>query len=491
MKQSFSLFLAILTILSVFVSCSNNEVDTLSETIESNTVESSTETETVDERILIPDNLPEMTFEGRSYRLLQNESANSGFKDCAFAEDLTGEGVNDAVYNRNVRIEDRFNVTIEDVSIPGDVMDALAKTVNAGTSDYDTFYNGAVGTGMLVKNNYFINLNNLDYIDFNQPWWNPSTANDLTVNDVCFLAIGDSVMSSIAYTYCVVYDKVAAENHQLEDPYEVVKDGRWTIDYVKKMAEQVAQDLDGNGTWDLNDYYGFAVTNGSPANTFLWSFGLKIYTRQPNGEMKYTFFSERTIDCMNTLVDFYLGNHKGIRANKEVNAENDISTFINQKTLFARASVDQLTQLGDYENEYGVIPYPKYDEMQEDYYSMSDGGHSAIGVPNSPLDYDFVGIMIEAICAETYKTVTPAYLDVCLKTRYSSSPEDAEMIDLCVRNCVFDFGYIYDAWNGVSFVPQTLVKSNKSDFASYYAKLKKIVEKHYNSVFDYFMEYDD
>ena len=484
MKKALSLSLALLMFLSALVSCSEQpgtETEA-SASPDTNISSDAAESETVNERLLIPDNLPDKKFDGESYDILWRGTFSP---DYVYAEDLTGEVVNDAVHNRNISIEDRFDVTITSQAQDfDDITNFVVKAVNAGTTDYDTVYGHAVYTPQKIGQNLFVNLKDLEYIDFDQPWWNTSSNDILTVNDVCFFAIGDSVLSSIGASYGIIYDKLAIETNQLENPYEVTMNGKWTLDYVKKISEQIAKDLDGNGVMDSEDYYGYSTTNGSPNNAYIWAFGLKIYSKNSTGDLEYTFFSERTVDCMNAITNLYVGSNPGIYVGEAM------SMFRKQHTVFGTITLSQLTWLGDYENEYGVIPYPKYDELQEDYYSMADGWHSVLGVPNLPINMEFAGLMIEAMCAETYKTVTPAYLDVCLKTRYSSSLEDAEMIDLCVRNCVFDFGYIYDGFNGISFLPQTLTKSNRTDFASYYAKFEKVALIHYNKMLDVFYNYE-
>ena len=50
----------------------------------------------------------------------------------------------------------------------------------------------------------------------------------------------------------------------------------------------------------------------------------------------------------------------------------------------------------DKETEYGILPYPKLDEEQDEYYTMVDGYHAALAIPKSVQDYEFVGIVSAA-----------------------------------------------------------------------------------------------
>jgi hypothetical protein len=164
--------------------------------------------------------------------------------------------------------------------------------------------------------------------------------------------------------------------------------------------------------------------------------------------------------------------------------DSGLALFAEYGTLTANGLIGKsITMLSEYENEYGIIPYPKYDEAQKDYMTMVDGSHEAMAVGKAASDLEFIGIMTEVLCAESYKQVMPAYYDVCLKQRYASSEKDAEMIDLCVDSRVFDLGYVYDNWNGVSFYFQELLRNtSKQDIVSYYAGKEKAAVGYYEKV---------
>ena len=52
-----------------------------------------------------------------------------------------------------------------------------------------------------------------------------------------------------------------------------------------------------------------------------------------------------------------------------------------------------------------------------------------------------------------------------------------------MQSRVFDFGYVYDNWKGVSFIFQGLLGSSKhQDITSEYQKKEKAARKHYDEV---------
>ena len=162
--------------------------------------------------------------------------------------------------------------------------------------------------------------------------------------------------------------------------------------------------------------------------------------------------------------------------------------FMNNKALFVSGAFSTAINYFRFrDDDYGILPYPKYDENQAEYKTMVDGSHGAQAVPKTVSDLEFVGIITEALNAESYKQVTPAFYDVALKVKYTSDLESAEIIDTIVENRVFDFGYVYDNFKGVSFIFQRLLGRDKSkDFESTYASTAPAALQYYQTIIDYF-----
>ena len=127
------------------------------------------------------------------------------------------------------------------------------------------------------------------------------------------------------------------------------------------------------------------------------------------------------------------------------------------------------TALRDFETDYGILPYPKWDEAQDGYYTMVDGGHEGLAVPVSVKDVEFVGTITEALNAESYKRTVPVFYDIVLKTKGSRDEQSIAMLDMIFANRIFDFGYVYGEF-GAAFWVQYLMEKKSADIASYYQK---------------------
>ena len=91
----------------------------------------------------------------------------------------------------------------------------------------------------------------------------------------------------------------------------------------------------------------------------------------------------------------------------------------------------------------GILPYPKYSAEQEKYYSNARTTHNSFSMPMTCGDPDMAGAVMEALAAKNYKTVTPAYFELALKTKFASDEETAKMYDIIRGGMRLDFGFIF------------------------------------------------
>ncbi len=451
-------------------------------------------------RKAISDDLPDSDFGGKEFIVLGAAAASNpieDFRGFVIADELTGEIVNDAVYNRNLTIGERFN-TVIGYEAPGssyeNTCSFIQKAVTAGEPDafhLSSFH--VVSNGSLVTKGVYMNWYDIPHIDFSKPWWSDSTVNDLTENGKCFLAVGDTAVSSVSQTYCMLVNKTKLVDYDVPNVYDTVREGKWTLDYIQQIGDTMSQDLNGDGVMDENDFYGFGSNFASNTNAYLWAFDHLIFQRNDEGKLEFSYYDEKLVNIVEKLYDVFVEDTNVFCPTVGTNGIHPynmaLEQFKNSRCVFINALLSQtITYLSEMEDVYGILPYPKYDENQAEYKTMVDGNHEAMGIGKNVVDLEFVGIITEALCAESFKQVLPAYYDVCLKSRYADEPDDAEMIELCVGSRVFDMGYVYDAWNGVSFYIQRLIAAQSKDIASYYAANEKAATNHYEKVLAMFYE---
>ena len=487
-KRILSAALAALTL--ALASCGQTESkDNETQPDETNTTE-------IEESTEAPDGLPEKDFGGKTFTVLTYDYIQNDY----IVEEETGDVVMDAEYRRDRAVSERFGANIEylyDMDLYA-ATDLIKQSVMAGDEAFQLIANHAIMMGSVATEGLFMNMYDIPYIDLSKPWWSKSTIEDLTYgDDYVILAIGDYALSALYGTYCYYYDKVAAEKYHFEDLYSVVNDGKWTIDYVMDLCKPIYEDLNGNAELDSEDFYGLTQAIGSPLNAYFWTFGGKVFTKNSDGIPEYTYKNEHTTRIFEKLYQFCYKSD-GINCSRKQYESLTAQSFQNISSYSFRDELSALASgtlysatefFREKKNEYGILPYPKLDENQKEYKTTVDGYHAVLAVPQTVSDTEFVGIMTEALNAESRKQVYPAYYEVALKKKYASDDESVLMLDKIVNSRVFDFGYIYDAWDGVSFFTQAILKQSKrNNFESYYAKHGPAAEIYYQELLAKFAE---
>ena len=440
-----------------------------------------------DERQLVDDGLPERDYNGAEFTITVNDFDQTLF----FSDELTGDLLSDIIYERNRAVEERFNVKFNFfVETYGNLNGIVTTSVLAGDDEYQLLTQHMLQADSWVLSEILLNWYDIPYVNFEKTWWGESNINDLTYHGAAFLALGDFSLSTIGKTYSIYFDKVQAEAYQLPDLYELVYDGGWTIDKLSEFSKDVYTDLNNNGTRDFEDFYGYSTSVASNIGAYLWAFGEKIIE---DGELVLDV--GKTTDIIEKLIEvtqvnpgtFYDPDYKNAEGNLHYAG---IEKLAAGTTMFASSLISfGITYMREAQNDYGIIPYPKWDEAQEDYITIVDGGCPAICVPKSVADPEMSGIIAEALCAETYKNVIPDYYGLVLKEKGVRDEESFEMIDFIISKRVYDFGYIYDNWKGSGFTLEALVKEGNANFASYYAANESAKMTEYDKMFAVFENY--
>ena len=154
------------------------------------------------------------------------------------------------------------------------------------------------------------------------------------------------------------------------------------------------------------------------------------------------------------------------------------TAFRSGRSLFYTTYLQDVIRHRDLEYEIGILPLPKYDDSTPKYYTNVDAGQNVFVVPVTVADTERTSIIVEALCAEGYNTVIPAFYDVSLKTKYARDDESSAMIDYIKDGWVYDYGYFnFPLAGDLAFIGQRLVTSRNPNFTSFYERLESQVQK--------------
>ncbi|MDD4772862.1 MAG: hypothetical protein PHZ09_04575 [Eubacteriales bacterium] len=472
-------FLVFILLISVFTACADSG-DNITPTTADDTTAAQNE-ETVDfskmnfierltyDKSFIPDNLPETDLEGYVYTIgFLDQGDGSAYYDDWIAAQPDGDVVNDAVYLRNSRISERFNIEFDYFSFPNtaEYPGTMTKVINAGEDVFDMVSLHPGYYASFVTSGYMTNLAVLDYLDFDQPWWMGDSVKAYSYHGNIYTTYGaGTAISVLATAPVMVYNKNIAADYNVGNLYDVVREGKWTYEYVKSIIKDMWIDLDNNEKKSDEDFFGMYYVHPNEAYTFLWTLGGKYIAKDTDDEPYLDINNEKNIRIFDAVRDM-AQNWDGIYYAKSYETDTDV--FVGGRALFQRAVLIIINKLRSVDFEYGILPNFKLDEEQVNY--ITSGGGGPEGIPITCADKNRSALIMEALNAESYKTVIPAYYETAVKVKYTYDEDSAEMLDMIFNNVVYDPSYIFCHGATYSIADHCL---GKTEFSSWYASKEK------------------
>ncbi len=432
-------------------------------------------------RLLVDDGLPVKDYAGREFRVLVNDD----YSDRDFiAEEETGAVINDAVYRRNAAVEERFGMKLVPVSMEySKVTGQLTSLISAGEYAYDLVAHHMIQNAAMALQGFYLDLGDVPYLDPDRPWWNQNAWENLSIGGHSYLMYGSITHYGLGSQYCVYMNKRLGEDYGLTGTiYDTVLDGRFTIDYYYDAIRDTWRDLNGNNEVDDQDFFGLAAQVTSYATPFVYAFGEVSVSKDKDGMPVLDMDTAKWSAMVEKLYKFFYESNGAITT---TGWSLHSDTFKAGRALFMNGVFQHsYNRFTDLEDDYAMIPYPKWDEKQEAYYTMTDGSSPLVGIPVTVSDTEFAGIVTEALAAEAWKTVIPKVYDVVLKVRGARDDASIEIIDIIANGCVFDMGFVYGNNSMMAGCLQKLMSSKSSNFMSHYeanraaweARIDEIIE---------------
>ncbi|MBE6612326.1 MAG: hypothetical protein E7632_07530 [Ruminococcaceae bacterium] len=460
---------------------------------DSTTASTDTTTAEVTTSLFNPD-LPDKDYGGHQFRLLSSDEIGSGRYSYEIdAEAENGETINDAVFRRNSAVEDRFNVEIVKVEVnKSQTLNTFKSSVMANDDAYDVLVDEWVKT-LSIAHEYCLEIDDLPYIDIENDWWEKRVIMGAAIGGRAFGLTGDINIVDDKLTWGLMFNKNLADEYLDVDLYQTVRDGKWTIDALEAACKGVQNDLNGDTVYDDKDQWGF-VGSGNAAMTFLWAGGGIFGNLEDDGSVTLTLDSQRNLDVLERTFDFYSDPSLVYHVEKIKSANYNGTTSYHARSrqmfnfgqiLFIAGTLSYSEEFRDMEDEFGFLPYPKYDEAQKEYITVAqEGGATMFSVPRSAPDAERTSILLDAMCSTAKVYITPAFYDVYLQRKIARDNDSAEMLDIIFDSRVFDIVYSYDFGSIKQFNKVMIATSNTiaSKLASYKNAAQKAYETTYSEI---------
>ena len=468
-----AILLSLLSVSTAFASC-GSETSVSAETSAAPAVDETAAQTTVETEALpaYSDDMPDMDLGDYSFRIyseLWTHDNTYGAHRMMFDE-YTGNPVNDALHESTLYIEDRFNCDVVMID-GGDPYQMEGNTTNIVLSGENAF-DIAVGHDGIMRSmaqkGIFCDIYDIEQFNFDKPWWLPSKGLDF-MGDLYFASSYLS-FTGLHWTRALIVNKDYMHSIDLEMPYDLVRDGKWTLDAMLSFVKDSSSDIDGDGKIDpAVDKLGFA-TGGETLYCLQESLGIVPYRRTDDG-IVLDLDVERADSALAKLREF----EKTGEFLYDTSTQFAEPHFITGNVLMVYGQIgDAYNQYRECDFAYGFLPTPKYDETQENYINCCTDMPWAIPNTISEEQGDIIGTVVEAMSCRNYLYVLPAYFDVAMKNRTADTEEDAEMLQLIADTRILPYARSYDLRFGSLY--QDIFKTNKN-VASYYESQKKNAEK--------------
>ncbi|MBE6620420.1 MAG: hypothetical protein E7625_03540 [Ruminococcaceae bacterium] len=397
-------------------------------------------------------------YKGDIFMIAASSTYENRFTIDQFAVDdeYNGNIVHDALFYRDTMIEEYFHINIEyDDVLDSQIAAHVSPGIRTGDDEYSLILaNLGNAARKLFDADLLRNLYDFEDIDFSKPWWNRQSVENFELNGKIFMATGAITNRYVYAPYAMLFNTRLIGELSLENPYDMVESGDWTLENFKLMIEDTYND-DGNDVVDLEDFYGLAPASDSETAYYFACGGRMV--KKDGDELIPVYEDGPNVTLLQLVIDMY--DTDDVLKFKETYDSN--ATFKDGRAIFHSTALCDITMLANMEDKYGIVPMPKYDEDQENYISNANSSISTMAVlPITVRDTKKVGTIVEALAAVSQYTSLDKQYDNVLLLRQALDEKSKLNLQRVVESVSYDWGYMFDIAQVKTKIAQAILKSN-------------------------------
>ncbi len=480
-----AILLAALMLLGTVTACSNATDDPGADSgknpansgAESSNNANPSETEEEDEIQNALDALGEIDYGGRNltiyYQAGDFKAEIAGVDKAVAEEGSTDQVLNDAVYARNLALNSLCNLKVTPYEVT-DINAAVSKEALAKTGDFQFIDAPLVSAATSYAPQAYLSDWVEMGIDLDGEWWDQGTASFVLNGGVYFMS-GSLNFVDDNMTYVLIFNKTMRESYPtIVNPYDTVREDEWTLSYFNTIIQGVSANngTDGSSEWNENDTYGF-ITTWETGNTFFISCGLHYVELDEEGDPTLYLAEQSHMDKALQVLDLtqaVFHDNNATFMSPAGQEQLGLTAFREGRGMFYSEIVSYLSTLNaDMDQDFGIVPFPKYDKNQENYNTWTYNGASTFSIINSipEGDKDTVGRIMQAYAILSHQYVKPVHYDTVVTTRNVRDGDSAEMLDLIFRNRVYDMGLYFTQFDLFPLF-RDAVNDDSGNFSSQY-----------------------
>ncbi len=502
MKKLTALVLALLMLMAVVVGCAdtgdeNPGSDTTTGSLDNNPGGDGTNSgdgagnETTPTEI-VPE-FAEANYNQDEFLIFQRNANASSYPGFYIDSDEVTDTMSEAVFVRNLAVEEKYSVVINTLEVSSPHKE-IRTYISSGDVPFDLVLDRRSDMGSLAQEGCFYDFNDLEHVDFSQPYWDSNCAEGYEVAGKLFFMANDISVSNLAGARFFYFNKDLIKEYDLKHPYDLVEKNQWTLDNFLTLVDSVAVD-NGDGIWDGSDVYGLLSETGAGNGNIMHMLGgcdVRLTEKTTSGELTTNAYTDKTQTIMSKVATVLLESNSVLTYSEAKNGadtagfSNDYdfgrSLFANDHFLFVQGNMKVSEQFRDMTSDYGVVPNPKYDAAQESYYHKLDKYSLIWAIPKCNMDYDRVGVIMEYWAYQSSNTVMPAYYETTIKTKRVQEETASQMIDIVKDTILYDLSEIYSTDIATALYNGYLTGNLSSTWASSQRIVSKKLEKIFEDI---------
>lgn len=480
MKRTLSLLLASLLVLSA---CGSDTP----EAVETTKMGGGTTAADTEEDALTAPELPPLDMGGETVTILTHSWGTYeplNIIDIT-AEEENGEPLNDATYRRMLAVGEKYNCVIEELNA-NNADQLLQTTVTAGDDAYAFAIIRSNKLTSLMTGGYLTDISEIPHLNPDAPYYDQGSRSAFAIGGSEYGLTGDLTMNLYYTTFCAYFNKQLMEDYKLGSIYDTIRDGGWTIDEMFRLGKNTAVDLDNNGISDNQDSYAFTYIYDD-LEGLLNAGGFRYAELNRAGEIQIAYETETAMDMLLRLFDLLSDEAVSFNVHTRSPQANidEVGMFMNRQAMFSLAGIYYAPQFRDMKDDFGIIPFPKFDEKQKEYLTpMFSVCIPITVVPRSNADLDAAGILIEEMSYLGRKDLYPAVFDTLLKGKIARDDDSIEMLDIIFGNTFYDPGLIFNFGDVRTGLRGMFFSTKENGFASFFESVRTMVQSEIDALME-------
>ena len=423
-----------------------------------------------------------VNYGGTDFRILNAEDRYNMIYHVTVS-DITGDKLEDERYAVNADIQDKYGIVIKETSSPyADIQAYAQNEVLSGDSVHDVYYLAVKQIAALMAQGYMQNLLNIEEFDVEDAWWDQLLVEGGMLKDKYLYYLGGNYhLQAFEGTTCFYFNKRMMTDLGLEFPYQLVRDGKWTLDIVYEYSE-VAANLNGDDSFEKNlegnAIYGYAgISNMMPG--FIMGCDAYYVEKDANDNPVMAFTSERFTNACAKIAKFT--SAAGLYV-----TDNDLALFQKGRSLFMGSEVKAAAnEMREMQDEFGLLPIPKYDDAQENYVSNMLWATHLLCIPTTCPDTERAAIVMDTLNYEALVRVNPIYYErVCYKGLRDD--DSIEMLEIIRDGRYLNWGLAYGWLDSVEPNVHSQLLEGNGNITALVKAGTKVVERLINKTMESF-----